>query len=42
MIKGKGIIIMKKIFTKLSKSRKEDLAVCFIGVAMVIMAAIIH
>ena len=33
---------MKKIFKKLSKSRKEDLAVCLIGVAMVLVAAIIN
>ncbi len=33
---------MKNIFKKLSKSRKEDLAVCFIGVAMVLIAAIIQ
>lgn len=42
MINKKRNISMKKFIKKLSQSRKEDLAVCFIGVGMVFVAAMLH
>ena len=33
---------MKEYIRKLSRSRKQDIAVCFIGLALMVVAMMIH
>lgn len=33
---------MKKVLKRMSSTRRQDLAVCIIGVAMVMIAMVIH